>query len=173
MYFDFYFATIFFLILICCAVIVGFLYLKVTHKNDIKKQVLSAELDRKKTLYALKIKAIERFALYLERIKIDNLLTRIKPVSDNIEHYKLLLNATIEQEFNHNVIQKIYISKDLYQNIILVTQETMNYISNTEISEDKNKTIPHFRELLLSQNKTINNLNDNTSLLLKASLKIL
>lgn len=173
MYFDFNFASIFFLLILCSALIVGFLYLKVTHKNALKMQMLSAEMDRKKTLYALKIKAIERFALFLERIKIDNLLARIKPVSDNIEHYKLLLNATIEQEFKHNTIQKIYIADAHYQSIILTTQETIKYIDTSVISGNKEVSIINFKELLLSQNKSVNNINNSTLLLLKASLKIL
>jgi hypothetical protein len=173
MYFDFYFASIFFLIIICSGLIIGVLLLKIAHKNTIKRDVLTAELARKKLLYPLKIKAIERFALYLERIKIDNLVTRIKPISKNIAHYKLLLNATIEQEFNHNAVQNIYISKKTYQSIILATKQTIKYIESLENPEADNTDFTKFNTLLLSNKTTVNRLINNTLLLLKEDLKLL
>jgi len=173
MYFDFYFATIFFLIIICSGLIIGILLLKIAHKNTINNNILTAELERKKLLYPLKIKAIERFALYLERIKIDNLVTRIKPISKNIAHYKLLVNATIEQEFNHNTVQNIYISIKTYQSIVAATKETIKYIESTGGSNSDDTEFTKFNTLLLSKKATVNNLIENTQLLLKEDLKLL
>lgn len=173
MYFDFYFATIFFLVIICSSLIIGFLLLKYTHKNALNKRILAADLDRKKALYTVKIKGVERFALYLERIKIDNLVTRIEPVSKNITHYKLLLNATIEQELNHNAVQRIYISDKTYQSILQATQETIKYIEKTTLPNNNETDLIQFKALLLSNNSAISSRVENTIRLLKDELKFL
>ncbi|MFK5889892.1 MAG: hypothetical protein QM486_04090 [Flavobacteriaceae bacterium] len=170
MYFDFYFAILFFLIIICSSLIVGIVLLKYSHKNSLKKILLDSKIAHQKTLFPLKIKAVERFALYLERIKVVNLVTRIKPISNDIAHYKLLISATIEQEFNHNAVQKIYVSTDCYKNIENITQETINYIS--QLSIPKTTTTPiQFNEVLLSKSTSLNKLIDDASTLLKMELK--
>jgi len=170
MYFDFYLATIFFLILVCSGFIIGALLLKYAHKNSLKKALFLSELERQKTIFPLKIKAVERFALYLERIRTGNLITRIKPVSKKVELYKLLLTATIEQEFNHNAVQRIYISNTCYQNIDKVTQETIKYIHESGLSNSNTLTLLEFNDLLLANNTLINNLIDNALLEIKKEL---
>ena len=170
MYFDFYFASIFFLIIIISSLIVGILLLRFSHKNKLKTAFLKAELTRQKEVYPLKIKAVERFALYLERIKLGNLITRIKPVSDEIEHYKLLLNATIEQEFNHNAVQKIYVSSNCFQSIEKVTQQTIQLINDVNISDSK-ATPNTFNQELIKKSSALNQIINNTSALLKQELK--
>jgi hypothetical protein len=171
MYFDFYLAGVFFLILASSSLIVGILLLKYNHRNNLKKALFLSELTRQKTIFPLKIKAVERFALFLERLRTGNLLTRIKPVSEKVELYKLLLTATIEQEFNHNAVQKLYISNGCYQNIEKITQETIKYIRNTDPSSTDTFTLIEFNEVLLSKNTFLNNLIDSALLNLKNELK--
>jgi len=170
MYFDFYYATIFYLIFICSLLVIGILLFKLYQKNNLKSHLLKAELARKKQIYALKIKAVERFALYLERLKIANLVTRIKPVSDSVEHYKLFLAATIEQELNYNSIQQLYISTTIYNQIVDVSQETIQLIKNLDTIEKNELSIAAYNKLLLKQNGTLNKRIDAILRSLKSTL---
>ena len=78
------------------------------HFEQLKRFEISAEL--KKNALPIRLKAYERLCLFLERIAPGNLVPRIKPFSDNKHDYENLLIRTIEQEFEHNLAQQIYVS---------------------------------------------------------------
>jgi len=152
MFFDLVDLLILVLLFFSCWYLTSFLLLKQYQKLLFKKYILTANLKREKRLYLTKIKAIERFALFLERLKVENLITRINPVSESVFHYKLLINATIEQEFNYNAVQHIYISKTCYQTINNAKDLMMQQIER--LSQTENITIKEFKEALLLQNST-------------------
>lgn len=154
MYFNFFDIIILILIFSSCLLLVGYLLLKLYQKTLIKKHLLSASSFREKQLYPAKIKAIERFTLFLERLKIENLITRINPVSESVLHYKLLINATIEQEFNYNAVQHIYISQDLYTAINKAKNLMMQQIDTH--SQVADMTIKEFKEGLFNDIANIN-----------------
>ena len=72
----------------------------------------------------LRLQAYERLALFLERINPNKLLIRIAPLSDDKYAYESLLIHHIEQEFEHNLAQQIYISGECW-NIILTAKNTI------------------------------------------------
>lgn len=154
MYFDFFDIIILIIIFFSCLFLIGYVLLKLYEKTRTKLALIKASLIQQQLVYPEKVKAIERFALFLERLKIENLIVRIKPISENVLHYKLLLNATIEQEFNHNAVQHIYISETCYvaiQNAKSVMVQQIDKLSQTE-----NCSISEFQNLLITENSAIN-----------------
>ena len=71
--------------------------------------------DSQKTALPMKLQAYERLTLFLERISPGSLLTRIKPYNDDKYDYEALLIKTIEQEYEHNLTQQIYISEGMLE----------------------------------------------------------
>ena len=63
------------------------------------------------TALPLRLQAYERLTLFLERISPGNLLIRVKPYNDNKDDYEALLLKTIEQEFEHNLSQQVYVTE--------------------------------------------------------------
>ncbi len=87
-------------------------------KKELLKQRFEVLKGNQKEALPLKLQAYERFTLLLERISLQKLLVRITPVDSDKEAYKHLLLATLDQEFEHNTTQQIYISDDCWNAII-------------------------------------------------------
>lgn len=68
-----------------------------------------------KEIFPIKLQAYERLALFLERISAHHLLKRISPISPKVSDYKDLLIKSIEQEYEHNLSQQIYVSESCWR----------------------------------------------------------
>jgi hypothetical protein len=77
----------------------------------------------------LRLQAYERLALFLERINPAKLLIRVAPLSDNKVDYQNLLIHHIEQEYEHNITQQVYITSELWT-MLLTAKNTI--IQNIE-----------------------------------------
>jgi hypothetical protein len=82
-----------------------------------------------KTLFPLQIQAYERLTLFLERISPNNLLIRLSGQSPNILDFQQLLLAEIRQEYNHNLVQQLYVSAEAWEAVGRAQQETMTLIN--------------------------------------------
>ena len=97
----------------------------------------------------LRLQAYERLALFLERISPTKLLIRVAPLNDDKISYQNLLVQHIEQEYEHNLAQQIYVSDECW--LMLVTAK------NTIIQNIRKNALNHeitnadkFREVILS-----------------------
>ncbi len=85
--------------------------------------------------YPYDLQAYERMALFLERITPSNLLIRISPISSNKEDYETLLIQNIEQEFEHNLSQQIYVSDKCWSIINAAKNATIQLIRKASLLE--------------------------------------
>ena len=67
--------------------------------------------ENQKDSLPLRLQAYERLTLFLERINPTKLLIRVTPISNNKNDYENYIIAQIEQEFEHNLTQQIYVSE--------------------------------------------------------------
>jgi hypothetical protein len=109
----------------------------------IKQQDSEKKLDllseRKKDTLPIKLQAYERMLLFCERINPVKMLVRIKPLSENTEEYLRLLIANVEQEFEHNFVQQIYISDDSWTAILVTKNAIINKLKQvSEASKSAN-----------------------------------
>lgn len=98
----------------------------------------------------LRLQAYERMALFSERIRPSKLLVRIKPTSSNKEDYEALIIATIEQEFEHNLSQQIYLSDDCWNVITAAKNATIQLIRKASLLE-KTNSANKLREVILTE----------------------
>ena len=91
--------------------------------------------DTQKNTLPIRLQAYERMALFLERISIPSLVVRVAPKSANKNEYESLLVKTIENEFEHNLSQQIYISDDCWNIIKAAKSATIQMIRKTAMSE--------------------------------------
>ena len=103
------------------------------HFEQLKHFEINASL--KKEALPLRLQAYERLSLFLERISPGSLLPRIKPYSENKVDYENLLVKTIEQEFEHNLAQQIYVSKKCWSVIKASKNATINLIRQVGMKE--------------------------------------
>jgi hypothetical protein len=134
------------------AVIAGFIgvYFFKTYVNHQKEmQYLSLRKENRSEVLPLRLQAFERLVLFLERISPGQLLSRVKPMGDNKYDYENLLIASIEQEFEHNLVQQVYVSQKCWDAIKASKNSTISMIRRTSMS-DKITSAQKLREEILT-----------------------
>lgn len=107
------------------------------HQNSEKK--LETLAQKKKDSLPIKLQAYERMLLFCERINPVKMLLRIKPLSENTQDYLQLLIANVEQEFEHNLVQQIYISDASWTAILATKNAVINKLKQAaEASNSSN-----------------------------------
>ncbi len=91
--------------------------------------------EAQKNMLPLRLQAYERFTLFLERIAPNKLLVRIAPFSEDVEEYEKLLSKSIEQEFEHNIAQQIYVTNDCWNMINAAKNATIQIIRKAAMNE--------------------------------------
>lgn len=104
----------------------------------------------------LRFQAYERMTLFLERINPSQLLVRVAPISEDKKDYQNFIVAQIEQEFEHNLSQQIYISDECWSIIKTAKNATIQMIRLATL----NKKVKNASQL---QEFIINNLLDKHS----------
>tara|TARA_R110001583_G_scaffold84281_3_gene221834 strand:- start:1302 stop:1823 length:522 start_codon:yes stop_codon:yes gene_type:complete len=123
-----------------------------TEENKLKLNFLK---ENQKEALPIKLQAYERMTLFLERMNPANLLIRISSINNDKKAYVISLMNTIEQEFEHNLTQQIYISEKCWNIIVTSKNATMQLIKTTA-EEDTITNAQEFRETILMKmlNKT-------------------
>ena len=93
-------------------------------QNEEKKRHFALMRENQKHALPLRLQAYERLALFLERINPAKLLIRVAPLNDDKMDYQNLLIHHIEQEFEHNLAQQIYVTDDCWV-ILLKAKNTI------------------------------------------------
>ena len=105
--------------------------------------------DNRKDTLPQRLQAYERMTLFMERINPSQLLVRITPISDDKNEYAIYVIAQVEQEFEHNLAQQIYISDECWSIITTAKNATIQMIrlaSKSEKVADANQ----LREMILN-----------------------
>ena len=97
----------------------------------------------------LRLQAYERLALFLERINPAKLLIRVAPLNDDKTAYQNLLIHHIEQEYEHNMTQQVYITDECWTMILTAKNTIIQNIRKTTLDE-KVTTADQLREKILS-----------------------
>lgn len=115
-------------------------------QRDDNERKFNALISKKRESLPMKLQAYERLLLFCERINPAKLLTRINPIGDNPDSYAHLLIANIEQEFEHNLVQQIYVQEDAWKAVVGSKFSIINKIRS--VAEQSN-TAKELRENLL------------------------
>ncbi len=107
-------------------------------KNYLDKQyqlrLLDLREEAREHSIPLKFQAYERLSLLCERIAIPNLILRIRAKGMDADTLRNAMLVAIQQEFDHNISQQVYVSHNLWRIIKLARQE-MQHIIQTSITE--------------------------------------
>ena len=91
--------------------------------------------ENQKDSLPLRLQAYERMALFLERINPSNLLIRITPFSSDKNQYENLIIEHINQEYEHNITQQIYVTDECWTLIQTAKNTTIQNIRKTNMNE--------------------------------------
>ncbi len=115
--------------------VVAFYFFKLHTKNEDGRRRYLLHKDTQKNTLPIRLQAYERLALFLERISIPNLVVRVAPKSADKADYENLLIKNIENEFDHNLSQQIYMSDECWNVIKAAKNATIQAIRRAGMSE--------------------------------------
>lgn len=92
------------------------------------------------TIYPLQLQAYERLCMLMERLSPDNLIIRTNKSGLNVVQFQQILFAEINQEYNHNMSQQIYVS-DKAWTTIKTSVELLKTVINRSAMEITNREV--------------------------------
>ena len=104
--------------------------LKAHTEKEYQLKLLESKQNNKKTTIPMRLQAYERLSLYCERISIPSLLLRLRNDQQTSAELRLQLLLTIQQEFEYNITQQVYISEQLWQILKIAREDTMTIINS-------------------------------------------
>jgi hypothetical protein len=129
--------------------LIAYLFFKEYTNNENKRRHYILHKSLQKEVLPVKLQAYERLALVLERMTPNSLLIRIKPISQRKEDYEQLLIQNIEQEFEHNLAQQIYVTDDCWSVINTSKNGVIKIIRKANL-DNKITTADKLREAILT-----------------------
>lgn len=128
---------------------VAYYFFSLHTKNEEGRRRFLLNKETQKEILPLRLQAYERMALFLERINPSKLLLRVAPFSDDKNEYEQYLIQQIEQEYEHNLTQQIYISEECWTVITTAKNTIIQNIRKSNMS-DKVDHANKLREVILS-----------------------
>jgi hypothetical protein len=98
-------------------------------ENLLRQQAMATKQDNKGMGFPLRMQAYERLALFCERISLHNLMLRVRNESMSAADLKVALMVSIQQEYEHNISQQVYVSENLWKIISFAKNDTINVIN--------------------------------------------
>ncbi|MFV8371960.1 hypothetical protein [Flavobacterium sp. LB2P74] len=114
--------------------LVAYYFFDLHTKNEEGRRRYLLNKEAQKNALPLRLQAYERMSLYMERINPTKLLIRIAPISNDKNDYENLIITQIEQEFEHNLTQQIYMSDECWTIIVTAKNATIQMIRKASIS---------------------------------------
>ena len=125
-------------------------YFFVNHTNNEERKLrLSILKENNKQSLPIKLQAYERMTLFMERINPSNLLLRVTSINnDKIAYAKSLVN-TIDQEYEHNIAQQIYISDECWS-VIIASKNAIIQLIKKGAAQESIQNAQELREQILT-----------------------
>jgi hypothetical protein len=128
--------------------IIAYYFFKGHTANEEGRRRYLIQKEAQNQVIPMRLQAYERITLFLERIDLHKLLVRVKPFSEETAAYEALLVKNIEQEYDHNLSQQIYLTSDCWNLIVSAKNATIHVIRQSAMHE-KNSSADKMRESLL------------------------
>ncbi len=97
--------------------------------SELKRKQLALLHENQDITTRLRLQAYERLVLYIERIHPRQLVPRVYEPSMNVAVLQQMLIMTIKSEFEHNLSQQIYVSKQVWDTVKGVMEQEMNMVN--------------------------------------------
>lgn len=129
---------------------ISYLFFREHNQNEDDRRKFLIHKQLQKEALPQRLQAYERLSLFLERINPNRLLLRVSPTSTKKNDYETLLINNIEQEFEHNLSQQVYVSDSCWSIINASKSATIQLIRKVGMSE-KIDTASKLREAILTE----------------------
>jgi len=132
-------------------------FLKAFFQEENNKRRYQLKVSSIKQTTPIRFQAYERLTLLLERISMVSLARRIPMSIDSTELYKNILIKQINDEFDHNLSQQIYVTPELWNMIITAKNATIVAINQNYQRLEEDDSLMDFKSILISGDSTDGN----------------
>lgn len=139
--------------------------------KQITQQPIGLELETGRKSTPQIIQAYERLIILMERIDLQKLVTRVVPIAPLKQDYASFLIQNIEQEYDFNISQQLYVSEEAWALIATAKQTIIQHILKTSLNEEVNTASDLQRRL--QQINEMNSVTDLAKIRLKKEFKSL
>lgn len=105
-------------------------FIKKFLERDLQLKAVDDKNTRQRDSIPLKLQALERLILFLERISPNSLLVRVHRGGMAASQLQQELVSTIRAEFEHNLSQQIYVSEQAWDEVKDAKEEMIRIINN-------------------------------------------
>ncbi|HLV47028.1 MAG TPA: hypothetical protein VKY32_08315 [Flavobacterium sp.] len=119
-------------------------------KQQLGQQINHSITQKKATPQTLQ--AYERLMILIDRIAIAKLVSRVQPVSTVKKDYADFLIKNIEQEFDFNASQELYVSKEAWSVVDAAKNAVIQDVLKTTLSIESNSAYDLQTHLLQTNN---------------------
>jgi len=139
------------LVTIPALVVFGIVYFLMNNwfKNLLKLKLLETRDENAQLTRPLRLQAYERLMLFCERVSLQNLLLRIQSSDMSARDLKSMLVMSIQQEFEYNLSQQLYVSDKLWQIVKLAKNQLIEIITHIGMKVPPNASAEDFSQQLI------------------------
>lgn len=96
--------------------------------NELQRKQFALLQESQSVTIPLRLQAYERLTIFAERIHPRYLIPRVYETGMNVAQLRQVLVLTINGEFEHNLSQQIYVSRQVWQTIIQMKEQELAMI---------------------------------------------
>ncbi len=143
-------------------------------EHNYREKLLEFKQMNQSITIPLRLQAYERLSLFCERIYLPNLILRLRTANQTSGALKLALLMTIQQEFEYNITQQVYVSEQLWQIVKISRDDTVQIVNAIFEQMDPKSTSSEFakRIFLYLENQQVTAL-DKALIAIKKEASIL
>jgi hypothetical protein len=106
--------------------------------REYKNKLMDLRMQNQATIMPIRLQAYERMVLFLERISITLLVSRVHKSGMSARLLQSELVKTIRNEYDHNLSQQVYITHQTWNSIKTAKEETIRAINiaATKVNDD-------------------------------------
>ncbi len=113
-------------------------------------RLLDYKQQRSGSSIILRMQAYERLSLFCERINLPGLLLRTQADGMTATELRIALMLNVQQEYEYNQTQQVYVSESLWEIIKLAKDDVLNTITTVGASIEANADARKFSEALIA-----------------------
>jgi hypothetical protein len=106
--------------------------------SQTQRKQLALFKDSQDITMRLRLQAYERLVIFVERISPRQLLTRVYDSSLTVGEFRQLITMSILAEYEHNMSQQIYVSKNAWETVRNVKEQEINMAIQIAMKMDTN-----------------------------------
>ncbi len=127
-------------------------------------RVLEFKQNQSGTTIPSRLQAYERLSLFCERIAIPSLMLRLREEEQTNAALRMAMLITIQQEFEYNITQQVYVSEQLWQIVKIARDNTVLDINGLYENVDPKGSSKELASVLLAQDESQSAKSLNTAL---------